>query len=151
MLPVTNSLKIRSMDAAQIGAVCHLEAEVLKHEQADMPTHHVLHGGIYSRTICMKADSVMVGALIKIPTTVTIAGDTTVYIGESSLRITGYEVFAAAAGRKQAFIAHADTYITMSFKTNAQTVEEAEQEFTDDYERLMSRQGENIVVIGDLA
>ncbi len=56
-------------------------------------------------------------------------------------------MFAASAGRKQAYIAHKDTFLTMSFKTNAKTVEEAEAEFTDDHERLMSRNGVNKIVI----
>jgi hypothetical protein len=60
-------------------------------------------------------------------------------MGEEVRRVTGYQVVPAAAGRKQAFRAVADTHITMVFPTNARTVDEAEREFSDEFERLASR------------
>ncbi len=133
---------------AALAKVCELEKRVLEVPQVEFTTHHVLHGGVYYRTICIRKGVVLTGALIKIPTTLVVSGKATVLIGDGEEHLVeGYRVFAASAGRKQAFITHEDTYITMSFKTNAKTVEEAEAEFTDDHERLMSRRGVNEIVI----
>ena len=133
---------------AALEKVRKLEERVLASPQADILTHHVIHAGMYHRTIRIEAGTVLTGALIKIPTTLVVCGDASVMIGDGEeYRVKGYQVFAASAGRKQAYIAHKDTFLTMSFKTNAKTVEEAEAEFTDDHERLMSRNGVNKIVI----
>lgn len=126
------------------------ESQVLVAPQSDLFTHHVIHAGMYVRTIRLPAGDVLTGACIKIPTVVTVCGDVDVYTGEGVLRLQGYNVLPARQGRKQAFYAHADTYISMAFPTRAHTVAEAESEFTDECEALMSRLGENEIVIGDL-
>lgn len=125
-----------------------IEAQVLALPQLEVVTYHVLHGDVYSRTICLPAGGALTSALIRIPTTLTISGDCSVLIGDASeVRITGYRVFAAAANRIQAYIAHADTWMTMSFKTNAKSITEAEEEFTHEADRLFSRRGINEVII----
>jgi hypothetical protein len=117
-------------------------------EQVPITTHHVLHAGIYSRTICIPAGVVLEGAMIKIPTTLVICGHAAVLLGDGEEAIVqGYQVLAASGWRKQAYRALADTWVTMSFRTQAMTVEEAEGEFTDQADQLFSRTGENIVVI----
>lgn len=139
-----------AMSQAAIDRVTSFEKLVSERLQELLPTKHVLHGGLYARTICLKKGCVMVGALIKVPTCVMVSGDATVLRGDDEHRVIGYQVLAAYAGRKQAFIAHQDTDITMVFATKARTVEEAEIEFTDDHERLMSRINDNEIFIGEL-
>ena len=130
-----------------------IEQRSLAGPQLPLTTHHVIHAGVYSRTIMMPkappgSKTIMTGALIKIATTLVICGDCSVLIGDAEeVRVIGYRVLAASAGRKQAYIAHEDTYITMIFKTQARTVEEAEAEFTDEHEMLMSRHGINDILI----
>jgi hypothetical protein len=68
-----------------------------------------------------------------------IHGDVTFYVDGDPLRFTGSNVIPAYAGRKQAVYAHEDTVITMSFATDATTVAEAEDAFTDEAHRLGSR------------
>lgn len=137
-----------------LAKICELEEYLLTQQQLDIETWHVLHAGVYSRTIRIPGPpepgkaTALTGALIKVPTTLAICGHCAVLIGDAEeVLVDGYHVLAAAANRKQAFIAFADTWLTMSFKTNARTVEEAEQEFTDDHARLMSRRGVNHVTI----
>lgn len=148
--PIGGVLPATTPDA--LAKICELEEFVLNQPQLDIVTWHVLHAGVYSRTIMIPAappgqKNVLTGALIKVPTTLTVSGCCSVLIGDADeILVEGYHVFAAAAGRKQAFIAHTDTWLTMSFKTNARTVKEAEIEFTDDHERLMSRRGVNHVI-----
>lgn len=137
---MTMKAAIAPMSAGAIANVAALEQQVLACPQTQITTHHVLHGGLYSRTILVPAGVVLTGALIKIPTLLFISGDVLVYVGEDRrIRITGTEVIPASAGRKQAFVAHRDTSISMVFPTKSTSVEQAEAEFTDDADLLFSR------------
>ena len=129
-----------------------LPAAISEMPQSEIETHHVLHGGQYVRTVLIPPGVVIVGALVKVPTTLMISGDCTAHLGDESVRVTGYAVLAASAGRKTAFYAHAMTFLTMSFSTSAQTIEQAEDEFTDEAGRLLSRSGRginHIVITGE--
>ncbi len=144
-------VSVPAMTGRGLDLVKRIEKRLLQEEQVQIATQHVIHAGIYSRTICIPAGVALTGALIKIPTTLVICGRASVLIGDGDeVLVDGYRVFACSAGRKQAFIAHADTWLTMSFKTSARTVEEAEDEFTDEADRLFSRHGRNeITITGD--
>ena len=90
------------------------------------------------------------GVLIKIATLLVIDGDVLVHVGDDApLRLQGHHVLPAAAGRKQAFLALADTHITMIFASGAASVAEAEAEFTDEVDNLVSRRdvGSNRIII----
>lgn len=136
---------------AAVAKVDKLEQALLATPQFDLQMQHVLHAGLYSRTVLVPAGIVITGALVKIPTQIMVSGDCVVWLDNESRRLTGYHIMAAAAGRKQAFVALADTYITMMFATSARTVAEAENEFTDDAHRLASRRdtARNDVVTGE--
>jgi hypothetical protein len=136
---VSTEQRIPAMAPQAIERVRALESAIAARPQFMVETDHVLHGGIYSRTVLVPAGAVIAGALIKIATTLIVSGDCTVFVGDDAVRLTGYRVLAASAGRKQAFVAHADTYLTMVFQTNAATVEQAEAEFTDEADKLISR------------
>jgi len=124
------------------------EARLRQLPQVPTRTAHLFHGGIYSRTIRIPAGAILTGALIKIATTLSISGDVTIFTGGDDIHLQGYHLIPASAGRKQAFRAHADTYLTMSFKTDALTVEQAESEFTDEGHLLLSRaQTEDDIVV----
>ena len=130
---------VPQMTPQQISTVREVESLVLNLPQVDIKTEHEFHAGIYSRTIMIPAGVVLTGALIKIPTLLILSGDATVMIGDSEVRLTGYGVIPAEEGRKQLFIAHQDTYLTMLFKTDVTPVFDAENEFTDEAENLGSR------------
>ena len=149
MIPTVRQA-LPTMSDEVIAQVKAFEVRVLDAPQTELLTKHVLHAGMYVRTIMLPAGHVMTGACIKIPTVVTVCGDADVYTGEGVLNLQGYNVLPAQRGRKQAFYAHTDTHISMAFPTRAVTVSDAEAEFTDDYEMLMSRLVENEIVIGDL-
>ena len=130
---------IRSMSNEAIEKVRALEEITGQMDQAEITTWHILHGGIYSRTIEIKAGVILTGALVKVPTVLVVSGDISVFANDHEIRVKGYSVLPASPNRKQAFIAHEDTWLTMTFKTDASTVEEAEDEFTEEAHRLMSR------------
>lgn len=133
-----------------VDKVRELENQLLQAPQVDIETRHVLHGGMYARTIRIPAGVMLTGALIKLPTVLVLSGRATVYIGDGTIELEGHHVIPASAGRKQAFLAHADTDLTMLFPTRATTIEEAEAEFTDEADRLMSRFcGNDICITGE--
>lgn len=130
------------MSAASVEAVRELENAFLQLPQVKIDTEHALHAGMYARTIMIPAGIVITGVRIKIPTILIISGDALVYGDDGKVRFTGYHVTLGAVGRKQAIYAVADTYLTMLFPTQAAGVAEAEEEFTDEAERLGSRRYE---------
>jgi hypothetical protein len=144
-------LSLPTMREVDLDKVRKLEGELSKLPQADIETLHLLHAGMYQRTIKIPAGVTLTGALIKRSTSLVVSGHCLVYIGEECLSLHGYHIVPASAGRKQAFVAVSDTYMTMSFATQAKTVEQAEEEFTDEAHLLMSRSSDlnKILITGE--
>lgn len=143
---------IQHIPPMKLDAVAHvreLEALSLTCDQLVIPTQHIIHGGMYARTVTIPKGAMLTGALVEIPTMLIVAGHCLVFIGEESIEVKGYHCFAAATGRKQAFNALEDTHITMLFPTTAKTVAEAEDWFTDEAHLLFSRKpdAQNITTI----
>lgn len=122
-----------------IARVRTLEAELLKLPQVDLPTEHFLHAGLYVRTMFLPAGVVATGAHIRLATTLIVSGHVTLFTGEDDVELDGYHVLQAAAGRKTACLAHADSHITMLFATDVETLDAAEEAFTIEPERLATR------------
>ena len=133
------TVRLPAMGKEGVDNVRYLESAVLELPQADIRTDHAFHAGMYARTILVPAGVVLTGALVKIPTVLIISGDALVYGENGPERYAGYHVALGECGRKQAVYAFEDTYFTMLFPTDATTVEEAEMEFTNEYENLLSR------------
>ncbi len=123
----------------EVEKVRQLETAALAMPQVDIPTDHVFHAGMYARTIQIPAGVMLTGARILIPTILIISGDALIYGENGPKRFSGYHVALGQCGRKQAFYALQDTHLTMLFPTGATTVDAAEQQFTDEYEKLFSR------------
>ncbi len=144
---------IPPMDARTIARVRQLEDGLLRLPQVPIPTEHVLHAGLYARTVTIPAGVVVTGVLVKRATLLIAQGDVVVFVGggigqaapcedvssAGKMRLSGYNVVPAAAGRKQAFLAESEVRLTMVFPTAAATIEAAEAEFTDEVEALASR------------
>ncbi len=130
---------IGSMGVESIDKVRQLEQQMLAMPQVEIKTDHYLRDGLYARTIMVPAGCILTGAEIVIETMLIISGNVTVAVDSGSFDLVGYHVIKADAGRKQAFVAHEDTYITMVFPTDATTVEGAENEFTNEPHMLGSR------------
>ncbi len=108
-------------------------------------TSHIIHAGVYARTIRIPAGVFITGALIKRSTTLIIQGHVLAYVGqEKPAEYKGYNVLTASANRKSAYSAITDTHMTMLFATDAKTVAEAEAEFTDETGLLISHDPDNI-------
>jgi hypothetical protein len=124
-----------------------VQSKLLVDEQLDLATEHVLHGGMYARTLRLAPGVIITGALIKIPTLLVFKGHADMLVGDEWIELMGYGVIPASAGRKQVFVTHSPVELTMLFPTQAKTVEEAEAEFTDDAERLLSRRSTRDIVV----
>jgi GNAT superfamily N-acetyltransferase len=130
---------IPAMTDEAVGKVRALESVVAALPQIKMDTNHVLHAGMYARTVMIPAGAIITGALISVRTTLIVSGHCHVYLDGKDHEMIGYNVLAAEAHRKQAFVAVTDTHLTMLFKTNAMCVADAEEEFTDEAHLLISR------------
>lgn len=126
--------KIRGIrEALKEELVANPDAEV------EIPCEQHLHAGFYSRTIFIPKDTVAVGVTITKDTQLVIAGHVLMNDGTHVVEIDGYRVLECKAGRAQIARTLEDTYMTMSFATDAKTVREAEDEFTDEPEQLLTR------------
>lgn len=146
----TNRIMPMSDDA--IDKVRNLEQRLKGLRQLTLTTDHVIHGGMYSRSLFMPMGAVLTGVLIKVPTILIISGHVTIWLDNERTEIAGYQVFACSAKRKQAFAFHGDTHMTMIFATDSKTVADAEDEFTSEADQLMSRSGHainNINITGE--
>jgi len=125
-----------------IEKITDAQNKCLEHEQLLIKTDHVIHAGMYIRTITMPPGTALIGTLIKRPTAVITVGSARVLVGEDWADVDGYQVLPASAHRKQIFVSRGPFIITMAFPTSAKTVEEAEAEFTDEIDDLLSRKQE---------
>lgn len=142
MIPAVadTSPRLVPMAPEAIDKVRRLEANLKEMPQVAIRTEHLIHGGMYARTIRIPAGAVLTGALIKLATVLIVSGECTVFTGGDTLELRGYHVIPASAGRKQVFLAHVDTDLTMLFPSGAASVEQAEAEFTDEAHLLLSCQ-----------
>lgn len=131
-----------AMTGEAVDKVRVAESKLIDMPQVELPTRHSLHAGMYARTIRIPAGVAITGALIKIPTILIVSGHCEVFTGAESVVMNGYHVLQAAAHRKQVFLAYSDTDLTMLFPTTATTVEQAENEFTDEADMLQTRRPE---------
>lgn len=135
---------IPSMDIMAINRVRKIEEMALSMPQIEISTSHIIHSGMYARTITIPTGVMITGVLIKIATILIIQGNVIVYIGEEKLELCGYNILPASANRKQAFFALTDVHMTMIFPSEAKNIFDAEEQFTDDADKLISRKDTSI-------
>lgn len=111
----------------------------LEFPQAEITTEHLLHGGMYARTIRLEPETIMNGSLIRHATILVIHGSCAVVAGDQVIELTGYNVIPGCAGRKQSFFTRGQVEMTMFYATPIQTVTEAEDEIFVEADELMSR------------
>jgi hypothetical protein len=151
--PLPPAERIQSMTADEVEFVRDVESQLRLMPQPKIPTRHVLHGGMYARTICLPAGVVVTGALIKRATLLIYSGNAVAYVGGESVALKGYGVLPASAGRKQIVFAYEDTELTAIFPTNAKTIADAENELTDEAALTVSHggngEGDIVIITGE--
>ncbi|SAL47366.1 hypothetical protein AWB74_02125 [Caballeronia arvi] len=146
----TPSPALVAPDASILDQLRRLDVELLTQPQIEIPIDHLIHGGMYARTAHVPADTVVSGVLLSRATVLVLQGDVTVFTGADAVRLTGFHVLPGSAGRKQLFRTHAETHMTMVLLSAAQSVVEAEHEFTDEPELLMQCAG-RVTITGEQA
>lgn len=140
----------RASDEA-ISKIKLLEDEIRKHPQTPFVTEHVFHAGLYARTVRIPAMTLFTTVLIKRATILIVNGRFRTWINGKWMISEGYQVVPADAGRKQIYATGSEVSVTMVFPTESRTVEEAEAEFTEESESLLSRTMENDIVMTEAA
>jgi len=135
--PITAALVPPSPEMLQ--AIERIHERVLACPQCEIATEHLIHGGMYARTIRLVPGTKMVGSLIRHATILIIQGDCSVLIGDQRIDLTGYNVIPGCAGRKQFFVTLGPVEMTMIYPTSAWTVEEAEDDIFVEADQLVSR------------
>ena len=125
---------------AQLGEVNKI---ILQCPQTEIATEHLIHGGMYARTIRLESDVVMMGSLIKLATVLIVHGSCSVITGDQRTELTGYNVLPGCAGRKQLFWTHGPVEMTMVFPTSVDSVAEAEDLVFAEADQLMSRKDDS--------
>lgn len=97
---------------------------------------------MYARTIRMPAGTAAVGTLIRVPTLLIVSGTCALTREIASTNFRAITSWRARSTGKQMAWALEDTEITMIFATQAKTVDEAEREFTVEFEQLQNRKKE---------
>lgn len=135
--------QLGALTEIQLAGVREVEAILANMNQVDIETQHVFHAGMYARTIVIPKDVALTGAYIVIPTLLIVNGHVNIWTGDGVMEVRGYRVLAGSAGRKQVFHAEEQTSVTMVFPTQAKTVDDAEREFTNEADKLLSRSAES--------
>ena len=134
---------IHSLSIEEQNTLKQIVIEAVKRtDQIDIPVDQYIHAGVYVRTVKIPAGLIACGAFLKVPTSIIISGNCTMSMGDKMVNVDGYKVLKGEAGRRQVFRAIEDTYITMFFRTDAKTTEEAEMESTDEYRLLTNHRKE---------
>jgi len=106
--------------------------------QVDLGTRHLVHGGMYARTILIPAGTFLTGALTKQDNICVVHGDIEVTTDEGPQRLTGFHVLPAKQGAKRAGLAHADTWWTTLMTTEHTEVADIERQMTDEADLLQT-------------
>lgn len=117
--------------------------------QVTFVTEHMLHGGLYTRTVRLPPGTVCAAVMIKPPTVLILVGDCEVWSNDELIYTHGYSVLPGSAGRKIAFVTRSPVCMSMMFPSTATTVDEAQKQFTDEHELLvpLDRVDEHIALI----
>jgi len=141
--PLSSSDVLAPPSLETLDKLAQADALIRACPQVEIVTEHLLHGGMYARTIRRGPGVVAVGSLILRATILIVSGDCTLLANGHGRRFCGYNVLPGLAGRKSLSLTHGDVEMTMVFPTNAKTVEEAEREIFGEAEDLMSRKEGN--------
>jgi hypothetical protein len=121
-----------------LGRLNRANDRILSFPQIEVVTEHLIHGGMYARTIRLAPDVVMMGSLIRRATILIVQGTCSITNGDERVELTGYNVLPGSAGRKQLFLTHSAVEMTLIFPTSTTIVEEAENEIFAEADQLIS-------------
>lgn len=109
--------------------------------EVELPTWHHFADGLVARSILIKANTVLTGAVHTAEHLNIASGDITVWTEDGMRRITGYAVLPSKPGAKRVGYAHTDTHWTTVHTNpdNCTDVQVLEDRLLADAHRLQSR------------
>lgn len=128
---------------ATLNELMRLQSALSRLPQEPLATEHLIHGGMYARTVRRDFGSFTIGALISKATILIVQGSCSILIEDRRVDLKGYNVLAGLPGRKSMSVAWGPVEMTMIFPTSARTVEEAENEVFAEACQLVSRRDNN--------
>ena len=89
-VPITAAIAPPS--PAMLAQLNEINKLILAQPQIELTTEHIIHGGMYARTIRLAPSTKMMGSLIMQATILIVHGDCSVLIGDSRIELTGFNV-----------------------------------------------------------
>ena len=144
---MTTSLDLSTLDASRAllagmpspERVRELEDHLAQLPQIALPTSHLVHAGMYARTVFIPAGTVLTGALTLQDNVCVMHGGITVTTDDGPQVLEGFHVLPALAGSKRAGVAHLDTWWTTLWTTDLEDVGAIEESLTPEADRLQTR------------
>jgi hypothetical protein len=119
-----------------------VEGMLAQRPQIALAAKHLVHGGLYARTVHIPAGTMLTGAMLNSDNICIVCGDITVTSGAEVVRLTGYHTIPACAGQKRVGFAHSDTWWTTLVATDSTDISAIEDAATSESDRLQTRQVE---------
>ena len=133
-------LVLASASSAVLDQIARASDIIRACPQVEVVTEHLLHGGMYARTVRREAGIIAVGSTILRATILIVNGSCSLVGGNGDrIDLTGYNVLPGLPGRKSCSLTHGPVEMTMIFPTAARTIEEAENEIFAEADDLISR------------
>ena len=125
-------MQIMACSPKELLLIRGIEESVKEAPQLKIEIREALHAGVYTRIAIVPENVLLVGALMKVPTTLVVVGRCAMTVNGGTSVADCVACFASPAGRKTVFRTFVPTKLIMSFATKAESLEQARQEFTDD-------------------
>lgn len=108
--------------------IARLEAEFLRHEQADCPVTHRFGPGVYIRELAVKAGTFIIGRVhLGEHLNTLVSGRITVFLDDGTrMEMEGPQTFVAPPGRKMAYV-HEDVIWQNIYATGERDIETLEE------------------------
>lgn len=112
---------------SRIDQIRHLQAEMSKLPQVELPTDHFFADGMYARRLFIPASATVVGKIHRYEHFFMLMfGDLSVVMDEGTVRMAPGEVHTSKPMAKRAMYAHADTMIITVHRTDLVDLDEIE-------------------------
>lgn len=125
-------MQLMACSPQELLSIRGIEESVKEAPQLKIEIKEVLHAGVYTRIAIVPENVLLVGAFMKVPTTLVVVGRCAMTVNGGTSVADGIACFTSPPGRKTVFRTFVPTKLIMSFATKAETLEQARQEFTDD-------------------
>lgn len=117
---------------SRIDQIRHLQAEMSKLPQVELPTDHFFANGMYARRLFLPAGTALVGKAHKHEHFFMLMyGDLSVASPEGTQRVSPGAIFCSGPGAKRAGFAHTDCMVVTVHRTESQDLDAIEAEIIE--------------------